>query len=136
MALFSIFDIAGSGMTAQALRLNVTASNLANVDDVASSPDDVYRARHPLFRARPMDSFGSALAAVSVLGVVESEGEPLSRYQPGHPLADDTGMIYSTNVNAIEEMANMISASKSYQSNLEVVNTAKELMLRTLTLGQ
>lgn len=135
MAAFSIFDIAGSGMTAQALRLNVTASNLANVDDVAGSPDGVYRARHPMFRARPMD-FDSTLAAVSVLGVVEGQGEPVSRYQPGHPLADSSGMIYATNVNAIEEMANMISASKSYQSNLEVVNTAKELMLRTLTLGQ
>jgi flagellar basal-body rod protein FlgC len=135
MATFSIFDIAGSGMTAQALRLNVTASNLANVDDVASNPEDVYRARHPLFKARPMD-FGSTLAAVAVLGVVESKTEALSRYQPGHPLADDAGMIYTTNVNAIEEMANMISASKSYQSNLEVVNTAKDLMLRTLTLGQ
>lgn len=135
MATFSIFDIAGSGMTAQSLRLNVTASNLANVDDVASNPEDVYRARHAMFKARPMN-FDSALAAVSVLGVVESQGEPTSRYQPGHPLADDTGMVFTTNVNAIEEMANMISASKTYQSNLEVVNTAKELMLRTLTLGQ
>lgn len=135
MASFSIFDIAGSGMTAQSLRLNVTASNLANVEDVATTPGEVYRARHPLFRARPLD-FDSTLAAVSVMGVVEGKGEAVARYQPGHPLADDSGMIYATNVNAIEEMANMISASKSYQSNLEVVNTAKELMVRTLSLGQ
>ena len=135
MSLFSIFEIAGSGMTAQSLRLNVTASNLANVQDVAGTPDDVYRARHPLFRAEPLD-FSAELAAVQVLGVVESPAQPAQRYQPGHPEADDAGMVYMTNVNAVEEMANMISASRSYQSNLEVANTSKELLQRTLSLGQ
>ena len=135
MALFSIFDIAGSGMTAQSLRLNVTASNLANVQNVAGSPEDVYRARHPMFKAENLD-FGSELAAVKVLGVVESKTQPLQRYQPGHPEADEAGMVYASNVNAVEEMANMISASRSYQGNLEVANTSKELLLRTLSLGQ
>ena len=135
MPLFSIFDIAGSGMTAQSLRLNVTASNLANVQNVAGNPDAVYRARHPLFKADALD-FDSELSAVKVLGVVESTRQPLQRYQPGHPEADDAGMVYASNVNAVEEMANMISASRSYQGNLEVANTSKELLLRTLSLGQ
>ena len=135
MSLFSVFDIAGTGMTAQSLRLNVTASNLANAQNVSGDPKDVYRARHPIFRASPLD-FQSQLASVRVLGVTESQAEANQRYQPGHPAADDAGMVYSSNVNAVEEMANMISASRSYQGNLEIVNTSKELLIRTLSLGQ
>jgi len=137
MGLFSTFDIAGSALSAQSLRLNLTASNLANMNNVAGSPDDVYRARHAVFRSAET-SFADRLAAagVRVLGVVESSAPALERYDPGHPEADENGLVYAANVNAVEEMANMLSASRSYQSNLEVINTAKQLLLRTLSLGQ
>lgn len=139
MSIFSAFEIAGSGLSAQSLRLNLTASNLANMNDVAGDPAAVYRARHALFRAATQPFAGTlagALAGVDVRGVVESNAPPIERYDPGHPDADANGMVYAANVNAMEEMANMISASRSYQSNLEVINTAKQLMLRTLSLGQ
>jgi flagellar basal-body rod protein FlgC len=95
----------------------------------------VYRARHAVFQAAS-DPFSSVLAGVDVLGVIESETPPIERYDPGNPQANEEGMVYASSVNAMEEMANMISASRSYQSNLEVINTAKELLLRTLSLGQ
>ena len=137
MSLFNIFDIAGSGLSAQSLRLNLTASNLANMQNVAGSPEDVYRARHPVFRAQS-SSFHSEMAgaAVEVMGILESTAVPIERFDPGHPEADEEGLVYATTVNPMEEMANMISASRSYQSNLEVINTSKELLLRTLSLGQ
>lgn len=135
--MFSVFDIAGSGLSAQSLRLNLTASNLANSQNVAGDPQGVYAARHPVFRSREV-SFASQMngAGVEVLGILESTAAPIERYDPGHPQADANGMVYAANVNPIEEMANMISASRSYQSNLEVINTEKELLMRTLTLGQ
>lgn len=137
MSGFTAFDVAGSALSAQSLRLNLTASNLANMNNVAGQPDGVYRARHAMFGAAH-DGFGAALEAVGVrvLGVIESSAQPIERYDPGHPQANEQGMVYAANVNIMEEMANMISASRSYQSNLEVVNTAKDLMLRTLSLGQ
>jgi flagellar basal-body rod protein FlgC len=135
MSAFATFDIAGSALSAQSLRLNLTASNLANMHDVTGDPSTVYRSRQAMFRAA-QDPFGSALAGVDVLGVVESRAPAVERFDPGNPQADDQGLVYSANVNAMEEMANMISASRSYQSNLEVINTAKDLMLRTLSLGQ
>ena len=135
MSTFSTFDIAGSALSAQSLRLNLTASNLANMHNVAGNPADVYRARQALFRAADQP-FAGALAGVDVLGVVESVAPPIERYDPGNPQANAQGVVYAANVNAMEEMANMISASRSYQSSLEVINTAKDLLLRTLTLGQ
>lgn len=135
MSLFPTFDVTGSALSAQQLRLNLTASNLANMHNVAGAPDDVYRARHALFRAA-QPSFSQALAGVDVLGVIESTAPPIERYDPGHPQANEQGLVYAANVNAMEEMANMISASRSYQQNLEALNTAKDLMLRTLSLGQ
>jgi flagellar basal-body rod protein FlgC len=135
MSLFPTFDIAGSALSAQSLRLNLTASNLANMHDVAGDPADVYRARQAMFRASGTP-FSNALAGVDVLGVTESLAPPIERYDPGNPQANEQGVVYAANVNAMEEMANMISASRSYQSNLEVINTAKDLMLRTLSLGQ
>ena len=137
MNLSNVFDIAGSALSAQSLRLNLTASNLANMQNVAGTPDEVYRARHAIFRAET-PSFESALNAsgVRVLGVIESRSRPIERYDPGHPEANEQGFIYAANVNSMEEMANMISASRSYQSNLEIINTTKELLLRTLSLGQ
>ena len=135
MGAFNTFDVAGSALSAQSLRLNLTASNLANMHDVAGKPDDVYRARQAMFRAAT-NPFSNALAGVDVLGVTESTAPAIERYDPGNPQANSEGLVYSSNVNAMEEMANMISASRSYQSNLEVINTAKDLLLRTLSLGQ
>jgi flagellar basal-body rod protein FlgC len=135
MALFDVFDLAGSGMRAQSLRLNVTASNLANADNVATRPEDAYRARHPVFSSY-MGEAGAESTGVRVLGIVESAIQPLKRYEPAHPLADEEGYVFATNVNPIEEMVNMLSASRSYQSNVEVLNTTKDLLLGTLRLGQ
>lgn len=137
MPLSNIFDIAGSAMSAQTLRLNTVASNLANADSVASSPDQAYRARNPVFSA-VMQGIGrnSEAVGVRVQGVTESQAPINKQYSPGNPLADETGYIYTTNVNPVEEMANMISASRSYQNSVEVLNTSKQLMLSTLKLGQ
>lgn len=139
MPLFDVFDIAGSGMSAQSMRLNVTASNMANADSASSSIDQTYRARHPVFATTMNEAqFGdsSASAGVRVLGVIESDAPLRREYHPGHPLADDKGYVHLPNVNIVEEMANMISASRSYQSNVEVVNASKQMLLRTLSLGQ
>ena len=135
MALFDVFDLAGSGMQAQSLRLNVTASNLANAESVATEPNGAYKARHPVFSSYMLDR-SDASSAVRVLGVVESTAPPVQRYEPNHPLANEQGYVYASNVNPIQEMVNMLSASRSFQSNVEVINTTKELLLGTLRLGQ
>lgn len=137
MALFNIFNIAGSGMNAQSVRMNTTASNLANAETVSSSKDDVYRARHPMFSTVMNEAMGDrSNGGVNVLGVVESDAPPRKQYAPDNPMADDQGYIYMPNVNVIEEMANMLSASRSYQNNVEVLNTSKQLLLNTLNLGK
>lgn len=135
MSSFRIFDIASSAMNAQSLRLNTVASNLANADSLSSSPEAVYKAHLPVFKALP-DPLAPDSAQVQVLGVVENQSAPQKRYEPGHPLADGEGYVYAPNVNVVEEMVNMISASRSYQSSVEVMNTAKDLALSTLTLGK
>lgn len=147
MALGNIFDIAGSGMNAQSLRLNTTASNLANAQSASSSTDQVYRNRQPVFAAvqqRAMDGFSGqgfnnnheAGAGVQVMGIVESDAPLQRRYEPSHPMADDEGYVFYPNVNVVEEMTNMISASRSFQMNVEVMNSAKQMAQRVLTLGQ
>jgi flagellar basal-body rod protein FlgC len=137
MSSFKIFDIAGSGMSAQSVRLNTTASNLANADSVSGDPTQVYKARHPLFEAiRTGLGTNNANAGVNVRGIYENQAPPSARYEPGNPLADANGYVYAPNVNTVEEMVNMISASRSYQNNVEVMNTAKDMMLATLRLGQ
>ena len=138
MSLFKVFDIAGSALGAQSLRLNVTASNMANANSASSSIDETYRSRHPVF-ATVLDSFDFDDVpgrGVRVEGVIESAAPPRREYRPGHPLADDTGYIFLPNVNPIEEMANMISASRSYQTNVEVMDASKQMLQRTLSLGQ
>ena len=135
MSSMRIFDIAGSAMSAQSARLNTVASNLANADSVAGTADGAYKARLPVFKAI-QQAGESDSAGVQVLGVVESRQAPEKRYEPGHPLADADGYVYAPNVNVVEEMVNMISASRSYQSSVDVMNTAKELAMRTLTLGK
>ena len=136
--MFKVFDVAGSALSAQSLRLNVTASNMANADSASSSTEQTYRARQPVFASMLQDASAPDPTAVGVevKGVLESQAPLRQEYSPGHPMADANGYVYLPNVNIVEEMANMISASRSYQSNVEVINTAKQLMLKTLTLGQ
>ena len=142
MSLTNIFDIAGSAMNAQSIRLSTTASNLANADAAASSIVETYRGRHPVFTALNNDVLdidannNGTNIGVKVLGIVESDAPLQPRYEPGHPLADEEGYVFYPNVNPVEEMANMISASRSFQMNVEVMNSAKQMMQRVLTLGQ
>ncbi|RUQ33572.1 MAG: flagellar basal body rod protein FlgC [Candidatus Competibacteraceae bacterium] len=134
MSLFRIFDISGSALYAQTVRLNTTASNMANVDSASSSTANTYRARQPVFATQLADADNEA-AGVDVLGIVESQAPLRREYRPDHPLADQNGYVNMPNVNQVEEMANMISASRSYQSNVEVLNTSKQMLMRTLALG-
>jgi flagellar basal-body rod protein FlgC len=139
MSTFKVFDIAGSGMAAQSVRLNTVASNLANANSVASDADSVYKARHPVFEAVRSAAAGAGTdpgAAVRVRGIVESQAPALARYEPGNPLADANGYVYAPNVNAVEQMVDMISASRSYQNNVEVMNASRDMLLATLRLGQ
>src|SRR5580698_7466501 len=114
MSLFNVFNTAGSALNAETIRLNTTASNLANAESLNGDPSKVYRARHPVFQAMMNSSDTSldgqdAASGVRVLGIVESAAPPLKTYQPDHPLADKDGYVYASNVNSIEEMTNMIS---------------------------
>ena len=145
MSSFKTFDIAGSGMSAQSVRLNTTASNLANAESVSGDPGKVYKARHPIFEAvRAQLALNSGMnaskdgngPAVKVTGIYESQAPALARYEPGNPLANADGYVYAPAVNVVEEMVNMISASRSYQNNVEVMNTSKDMLLATLRLGQ
>jgi len=134
MSLFNVFNVAGSAMSAQSQRLNVVSSNLANADSVTSSDGQPYKAKQVVFSAVPMP--GTASTAVKVNEVVEDSNPPKLMYDPKHPLADEKGYVATPNVNVVEEMVNMISASRSYQNNVEVMNAAKTMLLKTLTLGQ
>jgi flagellar basal-body rod protein FlgC len=134
MSMFRIFDIAGSAVSAQSQRLNVVASNLANADTVAGPDRSAYKARHVVFTTEPMGDVGAA--GVTVSNVVEDNTPGRMVHDPGHPQADANGYVTFSNVNPIEEMVNMISASRSYQNNIEVMNTAKSLLMKTLQLGQ
>ena len=137
MSLFNIFDIAGSAMSSETVRLNLTASNLANAQSFGGSEASTYRARHPVFASVMQSLNGDTRTyGVKVDGVVESETPLQQRYQPDHPKANEEGYVFLPNVNIADEMANMISASRSYQSNVEVLNTSKQLMLATLRIGQ
>ena len=137
MSLFKVFDVAGSAMNAQSVRMNVTASNLANAGSVSGNAENVYRAKQPVF-ASFQDTLNnqSGVSGVRLVDVVESSAPLAMRYQPDHPEADADGNVYVTNVNTIEEMVNMISASRSYKNNVEIINTTKDLLTQTLTLGR
>ncbi|MFZ5525380.1 MAG: flagellar basal body rod protein FlgC [Pseudomonadota bacterium] len=134
MSMFQIFNVAGSAVSAQAQRLNVVSSNLANADTVAGPDRSAYKARHVVFTTEPMGDVGAA--GVTVSNVVEDNTPGRMVHDPGHPQADANGYVTFSNVNPIEEMVNMISASRSYQNNIEVMNTAKSLLMKTLQLGQ
>lgn len=123
-------------MGAQMLRLNTVASNLANAETMATKPEDVYKARHPVFETVLNEMSGDDVAAVKVKEIVESDTTPIPHYMPGHPMANEEGYVFSPGINAVEQMADMISASRSYQNNVEVLTTAKQLLLRTLQLGR
>jgi len=140
-------NVAGSALAAQSVRLNTVASNMANANSAASSLESTYRARHPVF----MPAFDEALegefdadfsldgapgVGVEVAGVIESQAPLRREYQPGHPLADAEGYVFMPNVNVVEEMADMISASRSYQTNIEIMEASKQMLTRTLALGQ
>ncbi|MDA3136650.1 flagellar basal body rod protein FlgC [Pseudomonas syringae] len=146
MSLANVFNIAGSAMSAQTTRLNTTASNIANAETVSSSMDQTYRARHPVFATvmQGQQSTGGSLfqdqgeagQGVQVNGIIEDSSNTEARYEPNHPSADKDGYVYYPNVNVVEEMADMISASRSFQTNAEIMNTAKSMMQKVLTLGQ
>ncbi|HEY3698076.1 MAG TPA: flagellar basal body rod protein FlgC [Spongiibacteraceae bacterium] len=148
MSYANLFDISGRAMDAQSVRLNTVASNLANAQSAASSVNQVYRARHPVFAAvqesalqqangwTNVDDDGQGGAGVQVLGVVESQAPLEKRYEPGHPLADKDGYVLYPNVNVVEEMADMISASRSFQINVEMLQSAKTMAQKLLSMGQ
>jgi flagellar basal-body rod protein FlgC len=136
MSLFNVFQVSSSAMTAQSMRLNTVASNLANADSVISSDGKPYRSKQVVFEATPMGGAGEMSKGVRVRQVVEDASPPRLVYDPKNPAADDKGYVAFPNVNVVDEMTNMISASRSYQTNVEVMNTAKTMMLRTLQIGQ
>jgi len=140
MSLFNVFNVGGSALNAETIRLNTTASNLANAESVSGDPTKIYRARHPVFQsmmdnASPFADDPEASAGVRVLGVVESTAPPLMRYEPENPSANKDGYVFSSNVNSIEEMTNMISANRSFATNIDVINTARDLLLKTISMG-
>ncbi len=136
MDLGNVMDIAGTAMSAQSVRLNTTASNLANVDSLSSSINETYKARHPVFAAIQQALSADGVAGVQVKGIVESSAPVRPEYRPDHPLANADGYVFRPNVNLVEEMTNMSSASRAYQTNVQVANTAKQMLARTLQLGQ
>ncbi|HCE28602.1 MAG TPA: flagellar basal body rod protein FlgC [Comamonadaceae bacterium] len=134
MSMFSIFNVSGSAVSAQSQRLNTVASNLANVDAVAGPDGKAYKARQVVFQTEKMGA--EHTAGVRVSAIKESDVPGRRVHDPNHPSADEQGYVTHSNVNAVEEMVNMISASRSYQNNIEVMNTAKTLLLKTLQMGQ
>jgi len=134
MSMFNVFAIAGSALSAQGKRLNVVASNLANADAVAGPDGQAYKARQVQFV--PQAVGGEEAAGVRVAGVVETQTPGRRVHEPGNPLADADGYVTHSNVNPVDEMVNMISASRSYQNNVEVMNTARQLLAKTLQMGQ
>ena len=134
MGMFSTFHIAGSALSAQSMRLNAVASNLANADSIVSADGKPYRAKQVVFEATPIN--GETGQGVRVQQIVEDASPGRMVYDPRNPAADDKGCVTMPNVSVVDEMVNMISASRSYQTNAEVMNTAKQLLLKTLTLGQ
>ncbi len=136
MSLSNVFTIAGSSLTAQSQRLNLVASNISNAESATSSTGEPYRARHVVFSATPVSASQPQVAGVRVTQIVEDTSPFRLKYAPSHPLADEKGYLKLPNVNPVEEMADMISASRSYQTSVEVMNTAKTLLQKTLQLGQ
>jgi len=136
MSMFPTLDISATGMHAQTVRLNTIASNMANADSISSNKEDTYRSKQPVFQTILDEQTGMPKGGVKVQQIVESQ-EPLKmEYNPNHPMADEEGYIYRPNVNSVEEMANMLNASRSYETNIEVMNTTKQLLLKTIQIGK
>ena len=135
MSNLPIFDVAGSAMNAQSVRLSTIASNLANADSVSAKPEDTFQARMPVFATEQVAG-QPELSGVRVTQVVQSTSAPVKRYEPGHPLADEKGFVYAPDIDPVAQMVDMISASRSYQANVEVFNTARELAQPTLAMGR
>ncbi len=140
MSLFSVFNVAGSALNAETIRLNTTASNLANAESVNGDASKVYRARQPVFQSMVDQSdFGlpdeNAATGVRVLGIMESQAPPTERFEPENPAANKDGYVYMSNVNSIEEMTNMISANRAFATNIDAINTARDLLLKTISMG-
>lgn len=133
MSMFSIFDISGSALSAQSKRMNVAASNMANADSVGTAPGEAYRAKQVMFEA---ENKGQGIGGVRVTGIVDDTAPMKMEYRPGDPLADERGYVTMPNVDPVHEMVNMISASRSYQANVEVMNTSKDMMMKTLSLAE
>lgn len=140
MSLNSIFDIAASAMTAETARLTTSAGNMSNANVEAGNPDEVYKAKYPVFKTVQENAdkwIGDNIkAGVKIDGIYESQAEAKKRYEPDNPIADKDGYVYTSNINYVEEMSNIISASRSYQMNIEMLNTTKQLMQRTLQMGE
>ena len=134
MSLFDVFNVAGSAMSAQSQRLNVVASNLANADSVTSSNGQPYKAKQVVFSAVPLSE--DSATGVRVQQVVEDATPAQLKYDPQHPLADANGYVAMPNVNVVDEMVNMISASRSYQTNVDTMNAAKTMLMKARTIGQ
>jgi flagellar basal-body rod protein FlgC len=134
MSLFQVFNVSGSAVAAQSQRLNVVASNLANADSVAGPDGQPYKGRQVVFQSVPSATDPTS-AGVRVDSVVEDTAQPRRVYSPGHPQADENGYVTMSNVNVVDEMVNMISASRGYQTNIDVMNTAKTMLQQTLQLG-
>ena len=140
MSLFNVFNTAGSALNAETVRLNTTASNLANAESVNGDSTKIYKARHPVFQTM-MNTADDSLdgqdagVGVRIMGVVESSAPPLQRYAPENPLANKDGYVFTSNVNSIEEMTNMISANRSFATNIEAINSAGDLLLKTISMG-
>nr|WP_086941132.1 flagellar basal body rod protein FlgC [Thaumasiovibrio occultus] len=138
MSLFNVFNVTGSAMSAEAIRLNTTSSNLANANSVSSSAQETYRARHPVFAAELQSASyqNDSSVPVQVLGIVESQKPLRAEYNPDHPMANEQGYIFKPNVNVMEEMANMISASRAYQTNVQIADASKQMLMQTLKMGK
>ena len=135
MSNLPIFDIAGSALQAQSVRMSTIASNLSNADTVAGSADAVYKPLEPIFQSVTSRTDPN-ITTVQVKEINQSDAAPIKRYEPGHPLADGDGYIYQPDVDPVAQMVNLISTSRNYQAGVEMLNTAKELTLATLTMGR
>lgn len=133
MPLMSIFDISGSALTAQSQRMNVAASNLANADSTSTTEGGAYRAKQVMFEAKNQ---GAGVGGVAVTGVIQDTAPMRREYRPNDPQADVNGYVVLPNVNPVNEMVNMMAASRSYQANVDVMKTSQQMMMKTLTLGQ
>jgi flagellar basal-body rod protein FlgC len=141
MSLFNVFKVSGSALNAETIRLNTTASNLANAESVNGDESKVYRARHAVFQTMmdqsdPSFDGAGASAGVRVLGIVESKAPATARFEPNNPQANKDGYLFASNVNSIEEMTDMISANRSFATDVECINTARDLLLKVITMGQ